>query len=372
MFGGGLRGLVAAAKAAGGVNHMTTPQVDETSQLIANHTPHANKTAATRPYTLYTQLEETPKSNKSSEDGGGETPTRYSPPQDVPKPTTGRRLSDMFSRIRRGAGAVTHDPPQTEQLLPSQRSRTPSPRYSSVHGRNVSPPSPAERYPPRFRSNSPPSSSDYAMSVRDPALRRPRPAHLYYARPLRTGYPPYPQQYARSPYSDDSMTSSYRRHGYSRYHDSTPPEISEDDETMPNAVRQRRLPLIASIPPVGGSDMRSNPYPQPSYTGFPPSASHSSIGQFATPPYRPPSVVSPIRPHHQDYYTPRDNYYDIPSPSPAGNDMYHGYNRSSPSRYPSVVYAHDNGPRTRIIQAQSGAIPLSDSESDDQERWAVV
>lgn len=47
LFGGGLRGLVAAAKAAGGVNHMTTPQVDETSQLIANHTPHANKTAAT-------------------------------------------------------------------------------------------------------------------------------------------------------------------------------------------------------------------------------------------------------------------------------------------------------------------------------------
>lgn len=42
---------------------------------------------------------------------------------------------------------------QTEQLLPSQRSRTPSPRYSSVHGRNVSPPSPAERYPPRFRSS---------------------------------------------------------------------------------------------------------------------------------------------------------------------------------------------------------------------------
>lgn len=50
--------------------------------------------------------------------------------------------------------------------------------------------------------------------------------------------------------------------------DSTPPEISEDDETMPNAVRQRRLPLIASIPPVGGSDMRSNPYPQPSYAGI--------------------------------------------------------------------------------------------------------
>ncbi|KAK5977718.1 hypothetical protein GCK32_021936, partial [Trichostrongylus colubriformis] len=107
----------------------------------------------------------------------------------------------------------------TEQLLPSQRSRTPSPRYSSVHGRNMSPPSPAERYPSRFRSSSPPSSSDYAMYVRDPALRRPRPAQLYYSRPVRSGYSSYPsQQYARSPYSDDSVASSYRRHGYSRYH----------------------------------------------------------------------------------------------------------------------------------------------------------
>ncbi|KAK6033021.1 putative ATP synthase F0, A subunit, partial [Ostertagia ostertagi] len=373
LFGGGLRGLVAAAKAAGGVNHLPAPQVDETSQLIPNHTPHANKTPAQRPYTLYTPLEEAPKSNKSSEDGG-DTPIRYSPPQDVPKSTTaGRRLSDMFSRIRRGGGGGAHDPPQTEQLLPSQRSRTPSPRYSSVHGRNMSPPSPAERYPSRFRSSSPPSSSDYVMSVRDPALRRPRPAQLYYSRPLRTGYSSYsPQQYARSPFSDDSVTSSYRRHGYSRYHDSTPPEISEDDETMPNSVRQRRLPLIASIPPSSGNDLRPGPYAPSSYSGFTPSASHSSIGQFASPPYRPPSVVSPARPHHQDYYTPRENYYDIPSPSPAGNDVYHGYNRSSPSRYPSVVYAHDTGPRTRIIQAQSGAIPLSDSDSDDQERWAVV
>ncbi|KAK5967943.1 hypothetical protein GCK32_019834 [Trichostrongylus colubriformis] len=134
---------------------------------------------------------------------------------------------------------------------------------------------------------------------------------------------------------------------------------------MPNSVRQRRLPVIASIPPVCGqrnSDLRSTPYTQSSYAG-----------QFASPPFRPPSVVSPVRPHHQDYYAPRENYYDIPSPSPAGNDVYHGYNhRSSPSRYPSVVYSHDSGPRTRIIQAQSGAIPLSDSDSDDQERWAVV
>ncbi|EPB76758.1 hypothetical protein ANCCEY_04194 [Ancylostoma ceylanicum] len=205
------------------------------------------------------------------------------------------------------------------------------------------------------------------MSVRDPTLRRPRPAQLYYSRPLRTSYTSYPQQYARSPYSDDSVPGSYRRH------DSTPPEVSEDEETMPNSVRQRRLPLIGSIPALsGGGDMRSGPYAQSSYAGFPPSASHSSMGQFASPQYRPASVVSPLRSHHQDYYTPRENYYDIPSPSPAGNEMYHGYNRSSPSRYPSVVYAHDTGPRTRVIQAQSGAIPLSDSESDDQERWAVV
>ncbi|VDO24669.1 unnamed protein product [Haemonchus placei] len=221
----------------------------------------------------------------------------------------------------------------------------------------MSPPSPAERYPSRFRSSSPPSSSDYPMSVRDPAPRRPRPAQLYYSRPLRSGYSYPPQQYARSPYSDDSVTNS------------TPPEISEDDEAMPNSVRQRRLPVIGSMPPVSGGDLRPAPYAQPPYAGNSDfqSLSHDQ-SQFASPPYRPPSVISPVRPHHQDYYTPRDNYYDIPSPSPT----YHGYNRTSPSRYPSVVYAHDTGPRTRIIQAQSGAIPLSDSDSDDQERWAVV
>ncbi|VDM58191.1 unnamed protein product, partial [Angiostrongylus costaricensis] len=93
----------------------------------------------------------------------------------------------------------------------------------------------------------------------------------------------------------------------------------------------------------------------PSHCGSPPTASHSS------------TAISPIS-THQDYYTSKENYYNIPSPSP----IYHGSNRFSTSRYPSVVYTHENGPRTRIIQAQSGSIPLSDSESDDEGRWAVV
>ncbi|KAE9412850.1 hypothetical protein Angca_007910, partial [Angiostrongylus cantonensis] len=376
LFGGGLRGLVAAAKAAGNVSHMTTPQVDESTQLIPNHTtPHEDKLATPRPHAFYTPLADSAKTNKATEDEQ-QTPLMYSSQHESKPTTTGRRISDMFSRIRRGAGAVAHDPPQqyiprfnyhrerssqydeTEQLLPSQRSRTPSPRYSGLRGQEVAPPSLTERYPSRFRSISPLSTSDYAMSLRDPSLRRSRPAQLYYSHGHQDDHTSYPQQYSRSPYSDDSVTSSCRRHGYSRYQDATLTEVTDNEETVQGSVRQRRLPLVGSIPLVG--NIRSPLFNASSYTD-----------QFATPPYRPPSVTSPI-PTHQDYYTSKENYYNIPSPSPAGNDIYHGYNRFSTSRYPSVVYAHENGPRTRIIQAQSGSIPLSDSESDDEGRWAVV
>ncbi|VDM76504.1 unnamed protein product [Strongylus vulgaris] len=334
LFGGGLRGLVAAAKAAG----------------------------AQRPYSLYTPLEDAPKSTKSS-DEGDETPTRYSPPQEVPKAVTaGRRISDMFSRIRRGAGAVAHDPPQqyaprfnyyrerssqydeTEQLLPSQRSRTPSPRYSSLHGRS-SPPSPAERYPPRYRSRGEKVCSFMLKQIVGEKFAVKR----HYDRLL----PSY--SHMRCLCTDLGNGPIPGRNGCNG-----------------GGAYRTANPQTSNSPPSSSDYAMSIRDPALRVPRFPSSASHSSMGQFASPQYRPPSVVSPMRSHRQEYYTARENYYDIPSPSPAGNDMYHGYNRSSPSRYSSVVYAHDTGPRTRVIQAQSGTIPLSDSESDDQERWAVV
>ncbi|KJH46009.1 hypothetical protein DICVIV_07927 [Dictyocaulus viviparus] len=305
LFGGGLRGLVAAAKAAGGVNQTSTHQMDEDSHLSSNNVAHVRKVITPRPYTLYTELSDKTNQDKPLEEGAGLSPT-YSP-EEIAKPTTaGRRISDMFYRIRRGAGAVTHDTPQTEQLLSSQRSRTPSPRYSSPYGRDVSSPISPERYPPRYRSDSPPSSSDYAMSVRDPDLRRPRPNQLNYSHRFRNAQILYSQQCAHSPYSDDSVTRDYRRLVRSRYQNSSRPEVSEDEEPSANTVRQRRLPTIGSSPPVG--ELRAIPFAKQSYTG-----------QFTSLPYRLAPVVSPV--DRQDYYTSRENYHDIPSPSPVSNDV---------------------------------------------------
>ncbi|CAD6185181.1 unnamed protein product [Caenorhabditis auriculariae] len=422
LFGGGLRSLVAAAKAAGGAQQQAaaTPQpvAEETTPMV----PHTQQNSVPangqqRPYSLFNTLVDTIKAGKSD---GEASPGQY---QSVDQgqieklpATTGRRLSDMFSKIRRG-GQDQHPQQnyshrfgysrnrgghydETEQLLPSEH-RSPSPRYRSM-GR-ASPPSPAERYSHshhRFRSDSPPSSrSEYPMSLRDPVVRRNRHDVYDHSRP----YDPYQPRsyrhgnnYSRSPnYSDDSSIAESYRRPY-RYQDLTPQDASEEEDPMPTAVRARRLPLIATMPthyetpytsPYAPQIISSDPYGsyqqsgsyqhhQPHHHHHQPHQSHQSHhslhshvvpsqAHFSTSP-----MVSPRSNH--SYYTPRSSaYYDIPSPSP---DVYSQYRTpASPRRYPaSTVVVAPEGSNARVIQAQPGSIPLSDSEPEDDPRWAIV
>ncbi|CAP23225.1 Protein CBG02060 [Caenorhabditis briggsae] len=340
--------------------------------------------------------------------------------------STGRRLSDMFSKIRRG-NSTDHNPHQTEHLL-AQDNRSPSsPRYRSMA--RASPPSPAERYgsghPPRYRTESPPSSrSEYQMSIRDPIIRRNRyntmehsrsshdPQYLHHhhqdhyqqSHPQHSHHPQHLQhshhkmyqnhnQYSRSPiYSDDSsVAESYRREReMRRYQDSTPQDVSEDDDPMPTAVRARRLPLISTMPThyesafqpsynqhLNDSYGLGTGYQRDYHTSHPHHSHHSQSHQqqqqqHHQPMYSTSPLISPRSSH--SYYTPRSSqYYEIPSPSP---DIYPSYRASaSPRRYPTstVVVAPDReGSSARVIQAQPGSIPLSDSETEDDPRWAIV
>ncbi|PAV75757.1 hypothetical protein WR25_11707 [Diploscapter pachys] len=323
LFGGGLRSLVAAAKAAGASSaaaHANTPA----SASMPNHHPINATPAKTtntneeqphlavsnppiqaqpaqareqqnlmqqgqmpnsnqRPYSLFNTLVDTIKHAKSGSETES-TPQGYQPVGANPHSENPmRRLSGMWSRIRRGDRQPhqnatrrygTHDAyDETEQLLSAGRS--PSPRYHSLHQHSQSvhprssshsrlpfddrsPSPPRQRYGQhRYRNESPPTRDYHQMTVREPMLRqqpprhsaaavRHRPAADFYERGRPVGYP-----YARSPiYSDDSgSVDEFRRPGYSsaRYQES-PPDISEEDDPMPSAVRQRRLPLIGALP----------------------------------------------------------------------------------------------------------------------------
>ncbi|VDN82278.1 unnamed protein product [Brugia pahangi] len=165
----------------------------------------------------------------------------------------------------------------------------------------------------------------------------------------------------------------------------SPQMLTDDDEPMPSAVRQRRLPLIGALPP-------SAPLRSPEHYISP---YHTARSDFNTASGAPPSV----------YYTPAD---DIPSPSPSsaynfpfygqsgsyGHHLstgygwrtssvtvgYHGNNISPYSRTPNsagnsaptVIYAGNRlRPMIRVIRAQPGNVPLSDSDNDEP-KWAVV
>ncbi|NP_001335573.1 Voltage-dependent calcium channel type A subunit alpha-1 [Caenorhabditis elegans] len=434
LFGGGLRSLVAAAKAAESQHSSHTPQPpEETTPIIPQHAQQfsaaptmsaqgslqqmqgTSSGGGQRPYSLFNSFVDTIKSGKQD---GDVTDVQYQSvdQQHEKMNSTGRRLSDMFSKIRRGTSA-DHNPHQTEHLL-AQDNRSPSsPRYRSMA--RASPPSPAERYghPPRYRTESPPSSrSEYQMSIRDPIIRRNRyntmehsrsshdpqyhqdqqqqqqPHHQQHSQHLQHSHHKTYQnhnQYSRSPiYSDDSsVAESYRREReFRRYQDSTPQDVSEDDDPMPTAVRARRLPLISTMPTHYESAYQPSSYNQhlnDSYglgTGYQrdyhTSHSHShhptSQQQQHQPMYSTSPLISPRSSH--SYYTPRSSqYYEIPSPSP---DIYPSYRGSaSPRRYPTstVVVAPDReGSSARVIQAQPGSIPLSDSETEDDPRWAIV
>lgn len=125
--------------------------------------------------------------------------------------------------------------------------------------------------------------------------------------------------------------------------DSTPQDVSEDDDPMPTAVRARRLPLISTMPTHYESAYQPSSYNQhlnDSYgiivfhsldlikvlglgTGYQrdyhTSHSHShhptSQQQQHQPMYSTSPLISPRSSH--SYYTPRSSqYYEIPSPSP--------------------------------------------------------
>ncbi|CAJ0582996.1 unnamed protein product, partial [Mesorhabditis spiculigera] len=406
LFGGGLRSLVSAAKAAAGAAH-SPPNVEQhpRDQLAPNNNnlEQSRSASPNRPYSLFSTLVDTIKAAKSSESIEHEQQQQTAPvmaqpyqnhvPQQLPQQTQnpepkpgGRRLSDMFSRLRRGSSnpphGHDHHPHQTEQLLPSKsRSRSPSPRYQAMHTRD-SPPSPPHGYG-RYRDSPPSSRSDYPMSVREPMLPR--------ANRNRSGY------YDRSPiYSEDSSMGGpdfpgpRRDYPSSRYNGSpTSSIISEEEDPMPAAVRQRRLPLIGSLPSQGRyppSTSAAAPYsgyashgqysgyssgPSNAYSSTGPSNAYSSTGAYGT------SYHSPISPRsNASYYTPRGGVaanqgptpglYEIPSPSPqrAAEMFFHGSPRRS--QPPST----SRGPRTRVIQAQPGTVPLSDSEGETDREWA--
>ncbi|CAI5456021.1 unnamed protein product [Caenorhabditis angaria] len=411
LFGGGLRSLVAAAKASQQTSHTPQPPAEETTPMIShaqqnhliqqqhqqqqqqprqNSISQANVGGGQRPYSLFNTLVDTIKAKSEDE----VTPLQYDPLQQSDysekSVTTGRRLSDMFSKIRRGPSA-DHQAHQTELLL-AQDNRSPtSPRYRSMA--RASPPSPAERYS-RYRSDSPPMSrTEFPMSIRDPIIRKNRYDMYDHSRPSydSTNHQYHrvyqnSNQYSRSPiYSDDSSgTDCYRRdrerdrdrdrdRDYRpRYHDSTPQDISEEDDPMPMAVRSRRLPLIATMPTHYESVSNHRYNPPYGGSGGPSSSRQHSSHSNHQPMLNLSPLMSPRSSH--SFYTPRSSqYYEIPSPSP---DMYSSYRGpTSPRRYAAstVVLASDrDGSSARVVQAQPGSIPLSDSETEDDPRWAIV
>lgn len=163
--------------------------------------------------------------------------------------------------------------------------------------------------------------------------------------------------------------------------------MSEEDDPMPSAVRQRRLPLIGSIP-TGGflysihaqqlpncSSYNPNPV---SYNPNPASYNPSPT-VYATPVnYASPRSLA-------GYYTPREagDYYEESASEfeerreyDDGRDYgerreYRDAREASPARNsrPTYVYAARREPTGRLIQAQPAAMPFSDSDTEVEQRW---
>ncbi|GMT04511.1 hypothetical protein PENTCL1PPCAC_26685, partial [Pristionchus entomophagus] len=240
----------------------------------------------------------------------GKPDEEHHPNVDHKPASSTRRLSDMFARMRRGnPQPEPHHQnrysyyrdrdgisDEREQLL-----RSPSPRgearYRSTHRGPPSPPSPS--YPLHtYRTDSPPSSH----SELPPGRRRP------YDRDIDRRSPIYSER-------SESLADSYRRDEPYRdpYRASlTPTEASEDDDPMPAAIRQRRLPLIGNLPTggalYGGATSGREGYGM-HHNAVPPSIPSS---------YRTPAYHSPVT--SRSYYTPRstldyENDYGLPSGS---------------------------------------------------------
>uniref|UniRef100_A0A915BGG4 Ion transport domain-containing protein n=1 Tax=Parascaris univalens TaxID=6257 RepID=A0A915BGG4_PARUN len=396
----------------------------------------AKKSGTERPYSLFSTLVDTIKAAKSSDSIERENQTpdqrQQRPPPAPERMSATRRLSDMFSRIRardvninvsqrmiacaheepRELSAVELIIPKTQKLLPSTRSRSPSPHYKSNIPRSPTPPSPSERYDDYVRGPSDRSAyGGRSMGAARHPLQQPRPT-LLYRRPDETQgavYAPVARNRLPMPPYDDERNSflvdghlpnrTPRRYspmsaGYRPYPVvGTPQAFSEEEEPVPSSVRQRRLPLIGSMPLASMLSPNRNEY-------------------YSSPVVSPRSTYSAYHTQHGEplpaYYTPPA---EIPSPSPAsaadfqvygpsvyGSRLSPGYRRPGNSSNgpqftlpstsgahgaPTMVYAGAvaanvsrdmscGAAHTHVIQAQPGNVPLSDSENEDESKWAIV
>uniref|UniRef100_A0A0R3RJZ6 Uncharacterized protein n=1 Tax=Elaeophora elaphi TaxID=1147741 RepID=A0A0R3RJZ6_9BILA len=161
----------------------------------------------------------------------------------------------------------------------------------------------------------------------------------------------------------------------------SPQMLTDDDEPMPGVIRQRRLPLIGALP-LSASLRSPEHYPTPYHT------TRSDLSTSGTAPYYTPSddipSPSPSSAHNFPIYGQSANYgsrlpvsYGWRTPSVTVG--YHGnnitpYNRvpGSGNSAPTVIYAGNRlQPTIRVIRAQPGNVPLSDSDNDEP-KWAVV
>jgi hypothetical protein len=133
--------------------------------------------------------------------------------------------------------------------------------------------------------------------------------------------------------------------------------MSDDSQLdgPPRPIRQRRLPSLSmpSMPRVE----RSPTVPQ---RGYPDDV---SFPRLATSPTLPPVAFN-------DYYAAvaqGGRYAPPPPPVIYPHRPPPGYNGYADA---SMVYGDGAMPRTRVIQAQPGNIPLSDSEPEAE--WAMV
>uniref|UniRef100_A0A915PUS1 Voltage-dependent calcium channel alpha-1 subunit IQ domain-containing protein n=1 Tax=Setaria digitata TaxID=48799 RepID=A0A915PUS1_9BILA len=398
-----------------------------------------------RPYSLFSTLVDTIKAAKST-DSVEDSPNSPTTQNQIPieeKPAVTRHLSGIISKIRSREGSLNNNAPaqqhyanggvflsaydnenstcdEAQQLLPTERSRNELSQYR--HNNHCTSNSSTNHFSSyRQRSSrsqeSSPTRSNYARQTsrncNSPTSSRENNIQQSdgYLRPR---VPPH-----RSAFEDDedndnderssSLLDGYlpnrsRRlspkrvtHGNQRLYSGTPsPQmLTDDDEPIPSAIRQRRLPLIGTLPPSASlrlPDHYSKPYHTTrSDNSKPYHTIRNDIGGGG------PSTV---------YYTPAD---DIPSPSPSSGhnfpiynqgDTYHGsrlpvgyawrlssgyhgnciapYNRVTPGDiHPNngastVIYAGSRiRPTIRVIRAQPGNIPLSDSDNDEP-KWAVV
>ncbi|VDK78351.1 unnamed protein product [Litomosoides sigmodontis] len=365
-----------------------------------------------RPYSLFSTLVDTIKAVKT--DSVDNSPSSATSPKQslaaLQMPTVARRLSGIISRIRSGEGSTNNNDSsqQIQQLLPSEQSQSDSPNYS--HNTRCTSNSPNDRYYRLRRSHSPENSSSHSNYVPqtsrdcDSATQSSNFTKSRIERYSRPRIPPHRPAYNDNDDSDSvdrnlSLIDGYlpnrpRRLSTIRatqmnqriYSDIPSPQMltDDDDELMPSPVRQRRLPLIGTLPP--SVSLRS-----PDHYGSPYHTTRSDRGISSGAVYYTSTddgILSPSPNSVHDFpiYQRGDNYgsrlpagYDNSWRTPSVNAGYHGNNITPYSRVPTntnstptIIYAGNRlRPMIRVIRAQPGNIPLSDSDNDEP-KWAVV